>query len=110
MRYYHGVNAATAEEAENIGWEIKAFNAINGYGIYLARDIEVAKQYSKGGFVIEFTMSEGFEVDIVRPIDQRYTEDMSLYSECESNGLEFVVQNEARFHSNLEDVAVHKVA
>ena len=108
MKYYHGTKAVNAKQAEDIGWELKATKAINETAIYVTREYEVAKKYAEGGFVLELHLEDGFEFDVVRPIDQRYVEDISLYSECAKNGTEFVCFNESRFHKHLDDVVVHK--
>lgn len=97
MLLYHGTNASNPETVLD-NPTLQA--SLNGVGFYLTNDINVARQYGRS--ILTYDVQHDIELT-VRPIDQRYTEDMSLYRECASNGLEFVVTTQHALNSLVLD-------
>lgn len=60
--YYHGTKYDVDEVMNNPMMK----PAFNGVGLYLTKDINVARCYGK---VICFEVEDSFEVDVIRPID-----------------------------------------
>jgi hypothetical protein len=99
MILYHGTNNKHAIDSFNMS------NAINGLGFYLTNSKEVASKYGK--YVVGYDMDDDLygvmDRMVVRPIDQRYTEDMELYRECVVGGMEYVITNQKDMnHLNLD--------
>jgi hypothetical protein len=88
---YHGTNSSA------INSDFNMTNCINGLGFYLTNDIDVARSYGKFIHAFDMNYDEIGVADrmVVRPIDQRYTEDMSLYTECVDGGMEYVITNQS---------------
>ena len=104
MKFYHGTTAARADEVMD---NPQGHDAINGWGFYMTRDIEVARQYGEAVICYEVSHKVADELQMItRPIDQRYTEDMELYRECVAGGMETVITSQkalVHFIVEMED-------
>jgi hypothetical protein len=85
-KLYHGSNASNLNDVIDYP---KAKSAINGFGFYVTKDIEVAKQYGRVVYwEVETALIENCKE---RPIDQRYVENIELYDECAEGGMEIAL-------------------
>ena len=92
IRIYHGTNSRA--NAEAIMDNPIATNAINGFGFYASRDINVARNYGQHVvcWEIDSAAFSAIRGTTQGPIDRRYTDpsmDIS-YGECAEGGMEVV--------------------
>ena len=95
MKIYHGTNA-TIEQLELAA---RATRNINGFGFYFTNCAESAKQYGKNVVCVETDLNIAFT-----PIDKRYMEDMSVFSECLEGGVEWSTDRPIDLFVMAEDV------